>query len=546
MPVPTRLDVELPDGRRELIVDSTDSISVLLRRAGLPLNTRCGERGLCDGCHIELREGRLVHANSGRMDTAIEQSGVIRACEYRVSEGTEASFRVPARSLLGHELQVITDFSVNVSIAHWPLGAGLGIAIDVGTTTVALLLVDLTDGRILARAAGANRQIALGDNVLTRINLCMTNTRMVSRLQDAIVDETIRPLLARALLEADAEEDDIACMAVVGNTTMLHLLAGVDPTPMGVAPFSPSFVEHRSLHAEDLDLRPHARSAAGRPVVHLLPGAAAYVGADISAGIIATGLLYDDGPSLLVDVGTNGEIVLKHGDRLYGAATAAGPAFEGVGLTCGMRAGNGAIAHVRYAHDPLDLRTDVIGSGEPRGLCGSAYIDVLAHARRVGLLGPMGRLASNNGDASTARFVASSHAGRALRIADGDNDRDIVVTEADIARLLPAKAAIAAGILTLLERAGLRADDVETVYLAGGFGMHLDPTSAVSCGLLPGLSPSRIQPVGNSALAGAYLALLDAGILEELIRISPRIEILELNLDPDFEGRYIEQLTLPA
>jgi uncharacterized 2Fe-2S/4Fe-4S cluster protein (DUF4445 family) len=248
----------------------------------------------------------------------------------------------------------------------------------------------------------------------------------------------------------------------------------------------------------------------------------AYVGADLCAGALASGLAYDDGPSLLVDVGTNGEIILKHDGALHGCATAAGPAFEGAGLTNGMRAGPGAIERIWFDPEP---HAKVIGRKKAVGVCGSGYIDLLAEGRRVGLLNERGRLSKLD----------------RLRLAD-----DVFVTEADIAHLLQAKAAIAAGILTLLHRVGLEPSQIKRLYLAGGFGMHLDVPNTIACGMLPGFVPEQVQVIGNSSLAGAYLALVDGGVLEELSRLARQLNVVELNLDPDFETRYIDQLALPA
>jgi uncharacterized 2Fe-2S/4Fe-4S cluster protein (DUF4445 family) len=337
---------------------------------------------------------------------------------------------------------------------------------------------------------------------------------MVGRLQAAVVQETIVPLLA----ELGAMER-LKCIMVAGNTTMLHLLAGVDPTPMGTVPFTPVFLEHRVIQLPEL----------GVVDVHLLPGMSAYVGADLCAGALASGLAYDDGPSLLVDVGTNGEIILKHDGRLHGCATAAGPAFEGTGLTSGMRASPGAIERIRLDREPFAVHVKTIGRKAAIGVCGSGYIDLLAEGRRIGLLNERGRF----------RSPSAMVDGR-LRLA-----REVFVTEADIAHLLQAKAAIAAGILTLLERVGLEPASIKTLYLAGGFGMHLDVPNTIACGMLPGFRHDQVQVIGNSSLAGAYLALLDGGIVDELGRLAGRLTVVELNLDPDFETRYIDQLSLP-
>jgi uncharacterized 2Fe-2S/4Fe-4S cluster protein (DUF4445 family) len=350
----------------------------------------------------------------------------------------------------------------------------------------------------------------------------------------------------------------------------LHLLAGVDPTPMGTAPFTPAFLDHRVIrsaalrltpsrsHSKEMSLQPEESdkvqhtvvamrqwvSHAG-PTVHLLPGAAAYVGADICAGVLASGLVYDDGPSLLVDVGTNGEVVLKYNTRLLACATAAGPAFEGCGLTCGVRAGDGAISHLSFTPDPFTVHAEMIGNGAPVGICGSAYVDFLAEARRSRLINRMGRFNRKALPHGAERLVCQEDSGWALHVANGASKQRIVLTEADIARLLQAKAAIAAGIITLLARFDLSPAAIKTLYLAGGFGLHVDAASAIACGLLPGFASQQVQFLGNGSLAGAYLALLDSGAIEELKRISQGIEIVELNLERGFEACYISQLRLP-
>lgn len=614
MTAPIVLTAHTPQGTQTISIDEPDQLVDVLRRAGLPLNTRCGRRGLCDGCLIQLISGELTNATTGQTvgtGTLAQESRSIRACEHHVSAEGDVEIRVSARSLLAHEAEVVTSFRCNVSRAdeplwqraklddslapavsfsgevridaelvplaepgldvaaefrgdHWlirPMPATtetnpLGVAIDLGTTTVVGLLVDLATGRVLSKASALNGQVHLGDNVLTRINLCLTDEHRVHTLRKAVVAKTLAPLLEELLTEADAFADDIVSLTVAGNTTMLHLLAGVNPGSMGMAPFTPTFLEHRMLPLAELPVRwihrtrqPEAPSSAtvGRgfgvtPTVHLLPGSAAYVGADISAGVLASGMAYRPGTSLLVDIGTNGEIVLNHAEHLVGCATAAGPAFEGSGLTSGMRAATGAIGHLTLHEDSGRTDVDVLGGGKPIGLCGTAYIDFLAQARRLGLIDGRGRITDRATDAGLVRHLDP---GRGFEIARGQGAEPIVISEADIASLLQAKAAIAAGVLCLLRRFELESRDVETVYLAGGFGFHMNLEHLIGCGLLPGFEPAQIEVVGNTSLAGAYLALLDATALSALGRISQSIEIAELNLEPDFETLYIDQLWLP-
>jgi uncharacterized 2Fe-2S/4Fe-4S cluster protein (DUF4445 family) len=536
----SRVEVEYPDGVRVLEVEpGVKSLADVLGDHGLPLNTRCGQEGLCDGCEVELLGGPLLDRLT-RREARLYTGHCVQACQCVVGDGP-VRLRVPQRSLLSHKASALMDFSLNVSSGHDPLwqGAGelmgqaLGLAIDVGTTTVAVMLVDLTEDRVLARASDFNAQMRLGDDVVTRISLCARDPEMIGRLQEAAAG-TIVSLVREVLKTAGVAARQIVCGAVAGNTTMLHLLAGVDPTPMGTAPFTPAFLEHRVLQAREI--RGWPADELGLEL-HLLPSASAYIGSDLTAGCLASGLAYDHGPSVLVDAGTNGEIILKLGVKFYGCATAAGPAFEGAGLTCGMRAAPGAISHLRWRAGKFEA--DVLG-GEgvaPMGLCGSAYVDFLAEARNVGLLSHTGRFAPGWQHALT-------EGGRACRVGRGAHG-DVVVSEADISRLLTAKAAISAGILMLLAQEKLEARQVKTVYLAGGFGTQIRPESAIGCGLLPGFRVDQIEPVGNSALGGAYLSLVDRRAMDEVRRVAKKVEVVELNLDPAFEATYIEQLALP-
>ncbi|MCU0787357.1 MAG: ASKHA domain-containing protein, partial [Verrucomicrobia bacterium] len=282
--------------------------------------------------------------------------------------------------------------------------------------------------------------------------------------------------------------------------------------------------------------------------LQLLPGVAAYVGADIMAGVYATGMIFDPRPSLLVDIGTNGEVVLQNRGRLTACATAAGPAFEGCGLRSGTRAREGAVSGLRMGLEPFSVVAEIIGGGpvaQATGICGSGYIDFLAQGRRSGLLRETGRF-----DLEAWKGVPASHRLReeealALRIADADGQGETRVSEVDVALLLQAKAAIGAGIEILLEQSGLRAAELGRVYLAGGFGMHLNIRHAIEIGLLPGFQAEQVQVVGNTSLAGAVLGLLDRNTVDEMESLRSRVEVLELNLQEGFEDRYVDQLSLP-
>ena len=480
----------------------------------------------CGGCEVGLRAGSLERLSDATRVAAGEALQV-KCCQMRLAAGGDVVLDVPARSLLKHEPAVVSEFRLNVSWAQDP--------------TVALLLCNLQTGRVLAEASAFNAQIRFGEDVLTRIQFCAAGAGAVAQLQRAIAQETIQPLLQEACASAGLDLRDVGVMTVAGNTTMQHLLAGVDPSPLGVYPFRPVFLEHRILAPRDLGLDFGAAGAG----VHLLPAPAAYVGADLAAGIIATGLLYDEGPVLLVDVGTNGEIIAKVGNRLVGSATAAGPAFEGAGLTSGTRGVKGAIERVSLEGNPFRAHLGVIGDeSRPIGICGSGYVDFLWEGRRAGVLRPSGRFADDF-IARAASFVERDEYGRRLRLHAHGVSGPVWVSELDVARLLQAKAAIAAGITTLLGLLGTAPGDVRTVYLAGGFGLHLSLEHAIGCGLLPGFTPAQIQVVGNTSLGGAFLVLNDRSLLAEMQTACALMESIELNLQPGFEDAYIDNLTLP-
>ena len=538
------IHVRWPDGAPELTLSAESApaanLAKRIARAGRPLNTRCGMRGLCAGCTVKLLDG-LFRRRDGVIVAAPAE---VKACQGDVPHGERAEIAVPARSLSVHQPQVVTTFKLGVSAAHQPLVPVLpgtsdhGLAIDIGTTTVVVALVNLTTGDIVGEQSAFNRQIEMGDDVVTRIQLA-GDPAGLEALRRAVVERTLAPLARQVCEAAGIGIARLAGAVVAGNTTMLHLLTGEDPTAMGAVPFRPVFTHSRVLTAAELQLP----AVPPEMPVRLLPGFSAYVGADLVAGCACTGILNGPGPSLLVDIGTNGEILLWHDERLLATATAAGPAFEGGRLTCGMRAVAGAVAHIAFPDGKFPPQLELIpGVSRIVGLCGSAYVDFLAQGRRIGLLGPNGRLEARAWDSVPATCRQDDGGARGVRLKPADPST--LVTEADVAQLLQAKAAIAAGILTLLRCAGVAPTDVRRLFLAGGFGLHIDVGNAVACGLLPGFDPAQVEVVGNTALGGAWLALVDRTILPEMTAAIAAAEIVELNREPGFEDAFIDQLAL--
>lgn len=519
-------------------------LTEVLAAHGQPLNTRCGQRGLCRGCEVVVSDGTLMIDGH-----TLHAPATVPACQVFIE--ADVSIQIPARSRIEHRPQVGESFEIGVPYAHQPLfGAVAGqrdtaFAVDVGTTTVVVLLVDLITGDVLSRAGAFNAQIRFGDNVVTRIEAAR-DVRCLAAMQRAVVVETIQPLLLRACERAGRTLERIAGGALAGNPTMLHLLVGEDPTPLGIAPFTPRFIAGKQIAARDILLE--ADGLAPDTPVQLLPGIAAYIGADITAGVYASGMVFDPAPSLLVDMGTNGEIVLQNGGKLTACATAAGPAFEGCGLRYGTRARDGAVSDLLMSLDPFQLVAQTIGSSplsQANGLCGSAYIDFLACARACGLIGATGRFVTREWESVPARHRLIENGTRALRVTGNHGGGELAISEVDIALLLQAKAAIGAGIDILLENAGIRAADLSRVYLAGGFGMHLNVAHAIAIGLLPGIHERQVRVVGNTALAGALLALVDRNTLDEMEALRTQVDVIELNLVDGFEDHYIDHLMLP-
>ncbi len=419
----------------------------------------------------------------------------------------------------------------------------LAIAADIGTTTVVCALVDLVSGGILARTARYNQQIRKADDVGSRISFCRTpeDLRLMQRL---IVEETLNPLIHEVCSRSGAAPADVVRAAMAGNTVMMHLLLGLPPGTIGVLPFQPVVARHRCYEAREIGLD------VGRgALLDIVPSISGYVGGDVTADIHASRLLDRRGLNLLVDIGTNGEIVLWDRHRLHASATAAGPAFEGAGIRHGCRAAEGAIEHVRcLPGGGFEFR--VIGHTRPTGLCGSAMVDFVAEGFRCGWILPTGRF-DLDALRAAGRHLEVPHDGRTVhafvvaRAEESGLGEPIYLSEADVAEVLKAKAAVYAGMKTLLAARGRAFEDLDRIILAGGFARHLDLAHAVRIGLLPERPPETFEIIGNGALAGAYLALVDRRALDTYAAIPGQATPLELNLADDFETNYVDALMLP-
>jgi uncharacterized 2Fe-2S/4Fe-4S cluster protein (DUF4445 family) len=424
----------------------------------------------------------------------------------------------------------------------------LGIAFDLGTTTVVATLLDLGTGTPMAVQSMLNRQQPFGGDVITRISATMMDPEALGRLQ-ALAQDTLAELAQAVCKEAGVDPATVYEVALAGNATMSALLLGIDPEPLGVAPFVMATAVPADVRASDLglDLHPGARAT-------VFPALGAYVGGDIVAGMLATGMDRDKRVRLFVDVGTNCEIVLSDGDRILSTAAPAGPAFEGGAIRCGMRAADGAIEVVRLGGAGGLVELQVIGDLEAQGLCGSGLVDAVSELVKVGLLDASGRFVTDEVAATVAPALADrlTAVGEervfVLHRPDGVTDpaETVYLSQRDVRELQFAKAAISTGWSLLLEELGLEHGDVQQVLLAGSFGSYLSPASAVRIGLVPRLPVLRIVSAGNVAGEGAKMALLSLRERAGARALLEEVRYVELSDRADFNDAFVDQLAFPV
>jgi len=422
----------------------------------------------------------------------------------------------------------------------------VGAAVDIGTTTVSLYLVNLHTGEVLAKAAEYNGQIKRGEDVISRIIFAGKNNGLAD-LQKLVV-ETINALLQRATRRAGIEPEQVFKMTVSGNSTMLHLFLTIPPASIRLEPFVTAINQPLPVRAADLGVNIHPQAS-----VDCLPGVASYVGADISAGVIGSQMCTSTALTLFLDVGTNGETVLGDCDWLISCACSAGPAFEGAGVQDGMRATIGAIEEVWINHQDYEPTCRVIPHPKlevqgvptpPRGLCGSGLISLLAEMFITGVVDKGGNL---NFNLNTPRIREGEH-GPEYVVAwahETAHERDIVITKVDIDNLMRAKGAIYAGFTVMAQSVGIELDMVERVLIGGSFGQYINVEKAVQIGLLPDMAWDRFEFLGNTSLQGALLALLNRDYRRQVAEAAARMTYLELSADNTFYEAFMSALFLP-
>lgn len=400
---------------------------------------------------------------------------------------------------------------------------GYGVAVDIGTTTIAAYLYDMGANKRLAVESRMNAQSRYGADVISRIQYCGEHKKGLQTLRQAVISE-LNDMIRTMCGLAEIPEDDIIYGVVTGNTTMLHLLSGLSPESMGVLPFKPLSVFGNTVPMAGLGL--HAAKGA---MCYLPPCMSAFVGGDISCALLPAGFLEGQDICLLMDIGTNGELVLGNRDFVYSTSTAAGPAFEGAHITCGMAGVKGAVNRV-YEEDG-QLKTEVVGNTGANGICGSGLLDAIAVLRRNAVIDETGRITEVHKE-----WQRMFKGQEAVQITD-----KVFLTQQDIREVQMAKAAIAAGIRALLKSAKLTCTDVKKVFLAGGFGNYMDQQSAREIGLLPS-GFTEVIGLGNAAGSGAIMTLLNDCYRDKMQGFCRRARHIELGHNPYFMEKYMEEM----
>ena len=435
----------------------------------------------------------------------------------------------------------ITLISVDNQVVHVEAGDGpehiLGIAFDIGTTTVVGFLMDLESGERLAVSSLLNPQTKYGADVVSRILFSTQSDSGLQTLQQEIVG-ALNKIISDTTHAVAVAPESIYGMTVVGNTTMYHLFLGISPAALGRVPYVPAASAALYLPAKELGI-------AIRPEAHVwvLPNIAGWVGADTVGVVLATDLPNHEEVALAIDIGTNGEMVLGSHQRLIACSTAAGPAFEGAHLSCGMRAAEGAIDVVSMDGD---VRWHTIGESAPKGICGSGLVDLIAEMLRTGIINSTGTMQDGqalraNDQSRLAERILQEGRQRAFLLvpaAEGAGGRPIKVTQRDVRELQLAKGAIRAGVQILMKELGVSPEEVKRLYLAGAFGNYIRPASALAIGLVPQFPNAKIIPVGNAAGSGARMALLSISARERASRIPEQVQYLELSGRPDFQDEF--------
>lgn len=513
--------------------ESGENLLDLLLKERCFVDNPCNGKGICGKCKVRIVAGTL--SDMTEAEEAFLKPEEI-ACGVRLACLTEGYGELEVVLLQKErKAEVLTKGYVPQFEKEYH-DSGLGIAIDIGTTTVVTSLIDLTNGQELASASRMNAQKQFGLDVLTRITYEYEHPETgIKELQQAIVD-SINDMIAEVCVEAQKAKEDIREIHVAANCTMTHMLLGVDARSIGVSPYKPVFLGTKELLAKEIGI-----DCSDTTLLYCLPHVSAYIGGDIVAGAYVCELHKEKGNVLFIDIGTNGEIVLANNGKLLTCSCAAGPALEGMNISSGMRASAGAIEDVLIADDGVHLKT--IKDLPVEGLCGSGILAAVKELLRNGFVKKSGvfikpeGLADDDWRADMLKIVGKN---RAFIL---QKNPELLVTQQDVRQVQLAKGAILSGIRALMNCADIQMEELDKVMIAGQFGAHLPADSLIGIGLLPNTARDKLIYVGNSSKTGAYMTLMSRQVRKEMEELSKRMSYIELAETKDYERVFAECMT---
>ena len=511
------------------IIDSKGkNILESLLANNIKIDNFCNGKGTCGKCKIKILKGSLNPI------TSLEK---FLLSDDEINSG----IRLACLSFSKSDLKIKTisenlDFKIldfgEIPDFEMKFDKGFGLALDIGTTSLAMYLVDLSNGKIIDKISSINSQVKYGLDVMTRISFEYENENGKNLLQEEII-KSINNLIDKLVNKNEIERNQIKKLVIGANTTMLHMLVGEDAKSLGKFPYKAKFLHSLKIDSKDLGINISAK-------IYTLPNVSAFVGSDIVAGLYLTDLKNRKN-TLFIDIGTNGEIVLKTKDKLYATSTAAGPALEGMNISCGMRAESGAIDSLKIQNEKINFST--IDNKKPRGICGSGLLSSVSQIIEKDFVNKRGRIVDPEKlekDDYRKNFIREDE--NKKRIIILDSKENIYISQKDIRQVQLAKGAILSGFLILLEKENMEIENLNSVIIAGGFGSHLKKEDLTGVGILPKDVEKKIRYVGNSSLIGAYMALMNENIIKEMEDLSQNITYLDLATSKNYERKFAKAM----
>ena len=529
-------EVIIPKTGQRIPCAEGDLLLKVLLEKGIFVDNPCNGKGICGKCKVRILSGSIlpvIKEEEKFLSIQEQKEGIRLSCLTGVRGSIEIELLQKERKHSVLTKGYVPEFEKD------RFDSGYGIAIDIGTTTVVTALIELKTGKELANTSMINAQKHYGLDVLTRITYeYEQEEKGIRELQKAIVD-SVNAMISAVCQDAGVRKEDIREIDVAANCTMMHMLLGVDARPIGRAPYKPKFTSAKTLPAKEIGIE-----AGEKTVLYCLPHVSAYIGADIVAGAYVCELQKQKGNVLFIDIGTNGEIVLVSNGRLLCCSCAAGPALEGMNISSGMRAAEGAIEDICITEQGVLLTT--IGDKEPAGLCGSGILSVVKELLLSGIIKKTGVFIKKDKLAQDDYRYPMIRMNGTKREFILCKEPLLLVTQGDVRQVQLAKGAILSGFLALLNKAGIGMEDLDQVMIAGQFGAHLPVSSLIGTGILPEGVKEKLVYVGNSSKTGAYMALLSHKVKEEIERLAEQMEYMELSETENYERLFTESMIFPS